>query len=65
MSHYSFHTFSVLLKDLHIGIRNSLVNSAGVPYKKIIHQSFSPLNLSGELWIACWVAVHGTDHLEK
>ena len=38
MSHYSFHTFSILPKDLHIGIRNPLVNSAGVPYKKIIYE---------------------------
>lgn len=38
MSYYSFHIFSVLLKDPHIGIRNSLVNSVGVPYKKRNHE---------------------------
>lgn len=38
MSYYSFHIFSILPKDPHIGIRNSLVNSAGVLYKKRIHE---------------------------
>lgn len=38
MSHYSFHMFSILPKDSHIGIRNPPVNSAGVPYKKRIHE---------------------------
>lgn len=68
MSHYSPHTFFVLPKDLHIGIRNPLVNSTGGSLQEKnsgVHKFFSPFNLSGELWIACWVAVHRADHLEK
>lgn len=38
MSHHSSHIFSVLPKDPHIGIRNPLVNSAGVSSKKRIHE---------------------------
>lgn len=37
-SHCSFHIFSIFPKNPHIDIRNPLVNSAGVPCKKIIHE---------------------------